>query len=90
MVEFLVVKLVQTSLENGARPRAIKGFCIRRSSREDPLILRAVFFAACASETLPFPKSLQAKAKCALQDIWMAAIETYGIKYGRRAPDEGP
>ena len=48
---------------------------------EDPLILRAVFFAACASETLSLPKSLQAKAKCALQDIWMAAIETYGIKY---------
>jgi hypothetical protein len=48
---------------------------------EDPLILRAVFFAACASETLSLPKSLQGKAKCALQDIWMAAIETYGIKY---------
>jgi hypothetical protein len=48
---------------------------------EDPLILCAVFFAACASETLSLPKSLQARAKCALQDIWMAAIETYGIKY---------
>ena len=50
------------------------------------------------------PKSLQAKAKRALQDIWMAEtrkaaeaafdafIETYGIKSreGRRVPDERP
>jgi hypothetical protein len=35
---------------------------------QDPVI----FLAAGASETLSLPKSLQAKAKRVLQDIWMA------------------